>query len=110
MQLDCLIILSVFCFEPSWQIRSFAFDACPSPYYTKNPLQLHHAQTKFIDRVKVIPLLMASHGQPRIESQDDCRRGAFVVERVEYLFCCESREAGWVRDMSVYVSLFVREN
>ena len=38
------------------------------------------------------------------------RRGAFVVERVEYTFCCEGREAGWVRDVSVYVSLFVREN
>ena len=38
------------------------------------------------------------------------RGGAFVVERVEYLFCCESRsEAGWVRDLSVCVSLYVRE-
>ncbi len=38
------------------------------------------------------------------------RRGAFVVERVEYLFCCESRVAGWVRDLGVHISLFVREN
>ncbi len=38
------------------------------------------------------------------------RRGAFVVERVEYLLCCDSRAAGWVRDLSVHVSLFVREN
>ena len=38
------------------------------------------------------------------------RRGAFVVERVEYLLCCDSRSAGWVRDLSVHVSLFVREN
>ena len=38
------------------------------------------------------------------------RRGAFVVERVEYTFCCDRREAGWVRDLGVYVSVFVREN
>ncbi len=38
------------------------------------------------------------------------RRGAFVVERVEHMFCCDSRTAGWVRDLSVHVSLFVREN
>ncbi len=38
------------------------------------------------------------------------RRGAFVVERVEHMFCCDSRRAGWVRDLSVHVSLFVREN
>ncbi len=38
------------------------------------------------------------------------RRGAFVVERVEYMLCCDSRAAGWVRDLSVHVSLFVREN
>ncbi len=38
------------------------------------------------------------------------RRGAFVVKRVEYMFCCDSRAAGWVRDLSVPVSLFVREN
>ena len=38
------------------------------------------------------------------------RRGAFVVERVEYTFCCDSRVNGWVRDLGVYVSLFVREN
>ena len=38
------------------------------------------------------------------------RRGAFVVERVEYIFCCDRREAGWVRDLGVYISLFVREN
>ncbi len=38
------------------------------------------------------------------------RRGAFVVERVEHMFCCESRVAGWVRDLGVHVSLFVREN
>ena len=38
------------------------------------------------------------------------RRGAFVVERVEHMLCCDSRAAGWVRDLSVHVSLFVREN
>ena len=38
------------------------------------------------------------------------RCGTFVVERVEYAFCCDRREAGWVRDLGVYVSLFVREN
>ena len=38
------------------------------------------------------------------------RRGTFVVERVEYTFCCDRREAGWVRDLGVYISLFVREN
>ncbi len=38
------------------------------------------------------------------------RRGAFVVERVEHMFCCDSRVAGWVRELSVHVSLFVREN
>ena len=38
------------------------------------------------------------------------RRGTFVVERVEYTFCCDSRVAGWVRDLGVYVSVFVREN
>jgi len=38
------------------------------------------------------------------------QRGAFVVERVEYSFCCDNRQAGWVRDLSVYVSVFVREN
>ncbi len=38
------------------------------------------------------------------------RCGAFVVERVEYTFCCDSRVAGWVHDLSVGVSLFVREN
>ncbi len=38
------------------------------------------------------------------------QRGAFVVERVEYSFCCDNRVAGWVRDLGVHVSLFVREN
>ena len=38
------------------------------------------------------------------------RRGAFVVERVEHMFCCDSRQAGWVHGLSVHVSLFVREN
>lgn len=36
------------------------------------------------------------------------RRGTFVVERVEYTFCCDSRVRGWVRDLGVYVRLFVR--
>ena len=27
------------------------------------------------------------------------RRGVFVVERVEYAFCCERRQAGWARDV-----------
>ena len=38
------------------------------------------------------------------------RRGAFVVERVEHVFCCDSRVAGWVQDLGVYVCLFVSEN
>ena len=36
------------------------------------------------------------------------RRGVFVVERVEYAFCCERRQAGWVRDVGVHVDVFVR--
>ena len=36
------------------------------------------------------------------------RRGTFVVECVEYTFCCESRQAGWARDVGVHINLFVR--
>ena len=41
----------------------------------------------------------------------DFRRcGAYVVERVEYVYCCERRSNGWVRDLGVFVRLFVREH
>ena len=36
------------------------------------------------------------------------RRGTFVVECVEYMFFCESRQAGWARDLGVHINLFVR--
>ena len=35
------------------------------------------------------------------------RQGVFVVERVEYAFFCESRRAGWARDVGVHVDVFV---
>ena len=57
-------------------------------------------------QVPIIPRV----GETVMLDGDFRRRGAFVVERVEYTFCCESRQAGWVRDLSVHVSLFVREN
>ena len=37
------------------------------------------------------------------------RRGTFTVERVEYTFCCDGRHRGWVRDLGVYVRVFVRQ-
>ena len=36
------------------------------------------------------------------------RSGTFVVERVEYMFFCETREAGWVRDLGIHANVFVR--
>ncbi len=57
-------------------------------------------------RVPIIPRV----GETIMLDGDFRRRGAFVVERVEHMFCCEGREAEWVRDLGVHVSLFVREN
>ncbi len=62
-----------------------------------------------VDTFMCVPMLPRV-GETVTLDGDFRRRGAFVVERVEYMFCCESREAGWVRDLSVHVSLFVREN
>ncbi len=60
-----------------------------------------------VDTFMHIPLLPRV-GETVMLDGDFRRRGAFVVERVEYMFCCDSRAAGWVRYLSVHVSLFVR--
>ena len=57
-------------------------------------------------RVPMVPRA----GETVMLDGDFRRRGTFVVERVEYTFCCDRREVGWVRDLGVYISLFVREN
>ena len=62
-----------------------------------------------VDTFMQVPMLPRI-GETVTLDGDFRRRGAFVVERVEHMFCCESREAGWVRDLGVHVSLFVREN
>ncbi len=62
-----------------------------------------------VDTFMCVPMLPRV-GETVTLDGDFRRRGAFVVERVEHMFCCEGRVAGWVRDLSVHVSLFVREN
>ena len=62
-----------------------------------------------VDTFMRVPMLPRV-GETVMLDGDFRRRGAFVVERVEHTFCCESRQAGWVRDLGVHVSLFVREN
>ena len=62
-----------------------------------------------VDTFMHVPIMPRVGETIRLDG-DFRRRGAFVVERVEYLLCCDSRSAGWVRDLSVHVSLFVREN
>ncbi len=62
-----------------------------------------------VDTFMHVPMLPGV-GETVMLDGDFRRRGAFVVERVEHTFCCESRQAGWVRDLGVHVSLFVREN
>ncbi len=62
-----------------------------------------------VDTFMHVPMLPRA-GETVMLDGDFRRRGAFVVERVEHMFCCDSRAAGWVRDLGVHVSLFVREN
>ncbi len=58
----------------------------------------------FMD-VPIIPRI----GETITLDGDFRRCGTYVVERVEYVYCCERRSAhGWVRDLGVYVRLFVR--
>ena len=61
-----------------------------------------------VDTFMHVPMLPRV-GETVMLDGDFRRRGAFLVERVEHTFCCESRQAGWVRDLGVHVSLFVRE-
>ncbi len=62
-----------------------------------------------VDTFMHVPIIPSVGETIRLDG-DFRRRGAFVVERVEYMFCCQSRVVGWVHDLSVHVSLFVREN
>ena len=36
------------------------------------------------------------------------RCGSFIVDHVDYTFCCDGRQNGWAKDLGVVVRLFVR--
>ena len=84
-------------------------EAQPWPHIEIMFLDEQEDELDGVDTLMQVPMLPRV-GETVMLDGDFRRRGAFVVERVEHMFCCDSREAGWVRDLSVHVSLFVREN
>lgn len=62
----------------------------------------------FVDSPSVDILLGQEGFFDRFRIKFEKGHGTFVVERVDYVFFCESRQAGWVRNFGIQVHLFVR--